>query len=306
MPASTTGQLAALAAAGLWAFTALSIEQAVRRIGSLTVNLIRLVFAFGFLCLAAWISRGQPLPVDASRHAWAWLAVSGLVGFVFGDLCLYRSYLIIGPRLSTLMMSLVPLITTVIGWIVLREVLTRRDMLGMVLTVGGIAWAVLERAKSWTAAPVPEASAAAPGVPLSGLALGFGGALGQAGGLILSKIGIGSYNVFAATQIRVLAGICGYSFLFFVLRWWPNVRAGLRDRRALGFAALGAFFGPFIAVSLSLVAIRATLAGVAASIMALTPVLIIPLVVLLRRERVGTGGVLGALVAVTGVALLFL
>jgi drug/metabolite transporter (DMT)-like permease len=94
--------------------------------------------------------------------------------------------------------------------------------------------------------------------------------------------------------------------MFFLLRWWPNVRTGLRDRRALGFAALGAFFGPFIAVSLSLIAIRATLAGIAASIMALTPVLIIPLVVLLRRERVGIGGVLGALVAVSGAALLFL
>jgi drug/metabolite transporter (DMT)-like permease len=298
---TTTGQLAALGAAGLWAFTALSIEQAARRIGSLTVNLIRLVLAFGFLSLAGWIARGVPLPVDATRHAWIWLAVSGLVGFVFGDLCLYRAYLVIGPRLSTLMMSLVPLLTTVIGWVVLGEVLTRRDLLGMSLTVGGIAWAVSERGKSWTAAP-----AARPGVPLRGLALGFGGALGQAGGLILSKIGIGSYNAFAATQIRVLAGIAGYSLLFFLLRWWPNVWTGLRDRRALGFAALGAFFGPFIAVSLSLIAIRATLAGVAASIMALTPVLIIPLVVLLRRERVGIGGVLGALVAVSGVCLLFL
>ena len=299
MRPSTTGQLAALGAAGLWAFTALAIEQAARRIGSLTVNLIRLVLAFGFLCLASWISRGLPLPVDASRHAWIWLAVSGLVGFVFGDLCLYRAYLVIGPRLSTLMMSLVPLLTTVVGWLALREVLTGRDLLGMGLTVTGIAWAVIDRSRSWS-----EAQAGRP--PLSGLALGFGGALGQAGGLILSKIGIGSYNAFAATQIRVLAGIAGYSLMFFVLRWWPNVRTGLRDRRALGFAALGAFFGPFIAVSLSLIAIRSTLSGVAASIMALTPVLIIPLVVLLRRERVGLGGVLGALVAVTGVALLFL
>jgi drug/metabolite transporter (DMT)-like permease len=311
VPASTTGQLAALGAAGLWAFTALSIEQAARRIGSLAVNLIRLVLAFGFLCLATWISRGQPLPLDATRHAWVWLAVSGLVGFVFGDLCLYRSYLVIGPRLSTLMMSLVPLLTTVIGWIALGEVLTRRDMLGMALTVAGIGWAVLDRSKSWTAVPAGEPGteerhSGMPGVPLSGLALGFGGALGQAGGLILSKIGIGGYNAFAATQIRVLAGIAGYSLLFFALRWWPNVWSGLRDRRAVGFAALGAFFGPFLAVSLSLIAVRAILAGVAASIMALTPVLIIPLVVLLRRERVGIGGVLGALVAVTGVALLFL
>jgi drug/metabolite transporter (DMT)-like permease len=184
--------------------------------------------------------------------------------------------------------------------------LTGRDLLGMVLTVTGIAWAVLDRSKSWSSAVSEASSGTGARPPLSGLALGFGGALGQAGGLILSKIGIGSYNAFAATQIRVLAGITGYSLMFFLLRWWPNVRTGVRDRGALGFAALGAFFGPFLAVSLSLIAIRSTLSGVAASIMALTPVLIIPLVVLLRRERVGIGGVIGALVAVTGVVLLFL
>jgi drug/metabolite transporter (DMT)-like permease len=298
---ATSGQLAALAAAALWACTALAIEQAARRIGSLTVNLIRLVFAFGFLCLAAWISRGLALPLDASRHAWTWLAVSGLVGFVFGDLCLYRAYLVIGPRLATLMMALVPLLTTLIGWLVLGETLTRRDLAGMALVMAGVAWAVTERGKSWTALPAPRR-----GVTPWGVALGFGGALGQAGGLVLSKLGMGSYDVLAATQIRVLAGVAGYSLLFVALRWWPRVRTGLRDRTALGFAALGAFFGPFVAVSLALLAIRNTAAGVAASIMALTPVLIIPLVVALKRERVGLGGLLGAVVAVAGVALLFL
>jgi drug/metabolite transporter (DMT)-like permease len=305
VPAATTGQLAALAAAGLWAGTALVIEQAARRIGSLTVNLIRLAFAFGFLCLAGWISRGRFLPTDASRHAWIWLAVSGLIGFTFGDLCLYRAYLVIGPRLSTLMMSLVPLLTAAIGWLVLGETLTRRDVWGMLLIVGGVAWAIVERGKSWTALPAARAAGSS-GVPVAGIALGFGGALGQAGGLVLSKLGMGSYNVFAATQIRVLAGWAGYALLFIPLRWWPNVVPALKDRRALVFTALGAFCGPFAAVSLALVAIRNTAAGVAASIMALTPVLIIPMVVLLRRERVGLGGLLGSLVAVGGVALLFL
>jgi drug/metabolite transporter (DMT)-like permease len=139
-----------------------------------------------------------------------------------------------------------------------------------------------------------------------GVALGLGGALGQAVGLILSKIGMAGYNAFAATQVRVIAGTVGYALLFFVLGWWPNVRTGIRDRKALAFSALGAFFGPFLAVSLSLIAIRNTVAGVAASIMALTPVLIIPLVILVKKERVGIGGLVGALVAVTGVALLFL
>ena len=303
MLSAYTGQLAALGAAALWACTALAIEGAARRIGSLTVNLVRLVFAFAFLCLAGWLSRGLALPVDATPHAWAWLTVSGLVGFTFGDLCLYRAFIVIGSRLSTLMMSLVPPLTALIGWLALGETLTGRDFLGMTLTVSGIAWAVLERTRPKAG---QGASLHVSQITPAGLALGFGGALGQASGLILSKIGMGSYDAFAATQVRVIAGIAGYTLLFFALGWWPNVRQGLRDRKALGFAALGAFFGPFLAVSLSLIAIRSIVAGVAASIMSLTPVLIIPLVILLRGEKVGIGGIAGAVVAVCGVALLLL
>lgn len=303
MTASLAGHWAALGAAALWACTALAIEGAARRIGSLAVNLIRLVFAFAFLCLGGWIFRGQPLPLDAPRHAWIWLTVSGLVGFTFGDLCLYRAFVVVGSRLSTLLMSLVPPLTAVIGFLALNETLTPRDLLGMTLTVGGIAWAVLERTKP----PALEGRTDPSGhVRPAGIALGLGGALGQAGGLILSKIGMGSYDAMAATQIRVLAGFTGYVLLFFALGWWPKVWRGLADRKALGLTGLGAFFGPFAAVTLSLIAIRGTVAGVAASIMALTPVLIIPLVILLRGERVGIGGLAGAVVAVSGVALLFL
>jgi drug/metabolite transporter (DMT)-like permease len=302
MTGQLAGQCAALGAAALWACTALAIEGAVRRIGSLTVNLLRLLFAFGFLCLAGWLFRGRALPLDATPHAWIWLTVSGLVGFTFGDLCLYRAYFLLGSRLSTLLMSLVPPITALLGWLALGETLNGRDLLGMTLTVGGIAWAVLERTRPAAAEGLRSTGHVTPG----GILLGLGGALGQAGGLILSKFGMGSYHAVAATQVRVLAGIGGYSLLFVALRWWPNVREGVRDRTALGYTALGAFFGPCIAVTLSLIAIRSTVSGVAASIMALTPVLIIPLVVLLRGERVGLGGLAGAVVAVSGVALLFL
>ena len=140
----------------------------------------------------------------------------------------------------------------------------------------------------------------------AGVALGFGGAVGQAGGLVLSKLGMGDYDPFAATQIRVLAGTAGYVLLFFALHRWGRVARAFADRRALGYTAVGAVFGPFLGVSLSLAAVQLTLTGVAASIMAITPVLIIPVLVLHRRERVGVGGVLGALLAVAGVVLLFL
>ncbi|HEY0511419.1 MAG TPA: DMT family transporter [Thermoanaerobaculia bacterium] len=307
------GQLAALGTAVCWAFSALAFAAAGRRMGVLPLNLIRLAMALGFLSLAAWGLRGVPLPVDASPRAWGWLAVSGLVGFVFGDLCLFQAYVLIGPRIASLMMSLAPLLTALIGWLVLGETLTGRDALGMALTVGGIGWAVLERhpqppgeAPAEPRSPPHSPPHKRPRASLAGLALGFGGALGQAGGLVLSKLGMGSYDAVAATQVRVIAGIAGYALLLLAVRRWRRVGQAMGDRRALGFAAVGAFFGPFLGVSLSLFAVRYTVAGVAASIMALQPVLVIPLVVLLHRERVGLGGIAGALVAAAGVALLFL
>ena len=305
MSPAHAGQLAALGAATCWSFSALAFDVAARRLGPLTLNLIRLVFAFLFLSLLAWDLRGLPLPMDASPRAWAWLAVSGLVGFVFGDFCLFRAFLAIGPRLSMLMMSLAPPLTALIGWLLLGETLGLRELAGMVLTVTGIGWAVLERKRPATpeeAAPGVAARRASP----AGICFGFCGALGQAGGLVLSKLGMGGYDAVAATQVRVVAGIAGSALLFLVFHWWPRVGPALRDGRALSFAAVGAFFGPCLGVSLSLYAVHRTVSGVAASLMALTPVLLIPLVVLLRRERVGIGGVAGALVAVAGVAVLCL
>ena len=297
-----TGELAALGTASCWAVTALAFEAAGRRVGSLAVNLVRLVMAFGLLAAAGWATRGLPLPTDASGHAWLWLSVSGLVGFVLGDICLFRAFLVLGPRLATLMMSLAPPLAAIVGWLVLGEVLSGRDVLGMSLTIGGIAWALLERSRQRCE---PSVMAGGPRPSLAGVALGFGGALGQGAGLVLSKLGMGAYSAFPATQIRVLAGIVGLSLLFVPLGWWRRVGAAVRDARAMGYAAIGAFFGPFLGVTLSLVAVRTTEAGVAASLMATTPILIIP-VVALRGERIGPGGLAGAVVAVAGVALLFL
>lgn len=305
MPEHSLGELAALGAAACWAVSALVFEAAGRRIGTLTLNLIRLVMALGMLSLATWATRGLLLPLDATPRMWLWLGASGLVGFTFGDLCLFRAYVEIGPRLGTLSMPLVPLFTAALGWLLLRETLTPRDGWGMVLTVLGIAWAVLDR--NAHRPPLSEQDPAAPRrAPLRGLLLALGGAVGQAVGLVLSKIGMGSYPALATAQVRVTAGLLGYVVLFFVLRRWGRVHGALRDGLALTYSAAGALFGPVIGVSLALVAVRHTVAGVAATLMALTPILVIPLVYLVRREKAGWGGLGGAAMAVSGAALLLL
>lgn len=314
-PIAHAGELAALATAGCWVASMLAFEAAGRRIGSLSVNLLRLLLAIGLGAAAGVLFRGMALPLDASPHAWLWLSVSGLVGFTFGDLCLFRAFVLVGARISSLLMALAPPFTALIGWAILGEVLSGTDLLGMAITLLGVGWAVLERtppAATGTAGPVAAPRAAAQAgettgrlAPL-GVLLGVAGALGQAGGLVLSKLGMGSYDAFAATQIRVLAGTAGFAVVFTLLGRWHRLARAATDRRAFGYTAVGAFFGPFLGVSMSLLAVRYTLTGVAASIMATTPILIIPVVVLLGREKVGLGGWLGAALAVAGVAILFL
>lgn len=297
-PFSHAGELAALATACCWTISGLAFQTAGRRVGSLPVNLIRLVIGFFLLGAFTWATRGAPLPTDASSHTWLWLSLSGLAGFTIGDLCLFRAFVVLGARISMLLMTLVPIFTTIFGFLVMREVLTPMELAGMALTIVGVSSVVLERRR--------DANGLVERLPLSGILLGLGGAVGQALGLVLAKFGMGSYDAFASTQIRVLAGLIGFAVVFTATHRWPRVRAALSNRRAMASTSIGAFFGPFLGVSLSLLAVQYTEAGVAATLMALAPVLIIPVSIVFYREHVAWPAAVGAAVAVCGSALLFL
>lgn len=315
------GELAALGTALCWTVTALSFESAGKRIGSLTVNITRLVMAAALFAVFGLLTRGVAVPVDASREAWLWLSLSGLVGFVIGDLFLFQAFVDIGARVSMLIYASVPPLTALLGRFVLDERLTTRGILGMALTVAGIAWVVLRRPPEPAqpdhhavpvapfADPEGEASEFAASIRrtrVRGALFAFGGALGQAGGLVLGRLGAGTtLNPFAATQIRVFAGIIGFSLMFTVTRKWKEVAKAVGDGGAMARVSTGALFGPFLGVSLGLFAAQNTSTGIASTIMALVPVLIIIPSVLLFKEKVTLREVFGAIVAVTGVGILF-
>jgi drug/metabolite transporter (DMT)-like permease len=293
------GEIAALLTAFCWTATSIAFEAAGRRIGSLVVNLTRLLWAIPLLAVLNLVIRGRAWPFDAPPEAWAWLGVSGLIGFAIGDLLLFRAFVVIGARLSMLVMALVPPMTALLGIALLGERLTPREWAGMALTVAGVSWVVRER--------VPAAGGAMVHPSAGGVLLALGGAAGQAAGLVLSKIGMRLYpTALAANQIRVIAGTVGFIVIFFAMRRWGRFRAGLRDRVAQGQTLVGAIFGPFAGVTLSLVAVRLTEAGVAATIMALPPVLILPFSRWVRRDHVTLRATLGAILAVVGCMLLFL
>jgi drug/metabolite transporter (DMT)-like permease len=295
---SHPGEWAALLTAFFWTITALAFESAGKRVGSLVVNLLRLSIALILSMIFLSIFRGRALPLDAPAHAWFWLSASGLVGLVGGDFLLFRAFIVIGARISMLIMASVPPLTALAGWLILGETLVPVQLLGMALTVAGISLVVLQRNPGKPQVMFSK--------PLAGVLLALGGALGQAAGLILSKYGMGDYNAFAATQIRVIAGLLGFAVLFTVLRRWERVPRALRNGRAMINVQIGATFGPFLGVSFSLVAIQHTEAGIAATIMSIVPVLIIPPAAIIFKERITFKEVAGAALAVAGIAILFL
>jgi len=298
------GEIAALITALFWTVTALAFEASGRKIGSLVLNLLRLLFGFFFLSVFTLFYRGYLFPVDATTETWFFLFISGLIGFVIGDLCLFQAFVLIGARISMLIMSLAPPITALISWIILDETLTPQNWLGMIVTMAGITLVVFKKADR--SSHKGMFNRVKIGFPMVGVLLALGGALGQGAGLVLSKFGMKEYDAFAASQIRILAGIFGFVMIFTFLRRWRDVFLALTFRKPMLQMSLGAFFGPFLGVSFSLIAVKYASAGVAATLMSIVPVLIIAPSVIFLKEKVTLKEIVGALIAVAGVALFFL
>ena len=298
---SSIGELAALFTAVCWTVTAISFEAASRKVGSIPVNIIRLVMAFVLIGLFTWIRRGMLIPLDATAYNWFWLALSGLVGFVIGDLFLFKAFAVIGSRLSLLIMTLVPPFAALIGWLLMGEVLALIHIGGMALTISGIGLVILHRKrKGQKTQNLPERP------PPLGIIYALLGAIGQATGLVLSKFGMQDYDAFSATQIRVIAGIIGFTIVIHVFKKWFAVNHALKNKKALKLMLIGAIFGPFLGVSSSLIAVKYTATGIASTVMSISPILILPATYFLYKQKVSWREVVGALISISGIALFFL
>ncbi len=292
------GEIAALLTALFWTVTALSFEVASRQVGSLSVNIIRLFFAFWWLLIYNWIAKGSALPTDASMHNWIWLGLSGLVGFVFGDYFLFKSYPILSSRVSMLIMTTVPPITAITGWIFLGETLSLLHILGMVLTVGGISLSILGRTSGEKGVKL--------NYPIKGVLYALGGAVGQSIGLIISKYGMQGYDAFSSTQIRIIFGLAGFIILIAIMGRYREVGLALQSKKGMSRIMLGSVFGPFLGVSFSLIAVKYASTGVASTLMAVVPIMIIAPSVFILHHKVTLREVIGAIVSVSGVVLFFI
>lgn len=293
------GEFCALGTAGCWALGSNLFAAAGQRMGSVVLNRLRITVGAVLLAVTLLVVRGSPWPTWAGPTEVALLAVSGLVGFVFGDSWYFRSMVILGPGRAALLASLAPLLTALLGWPVLGETPGPLVLLGMLMTVGGIAWVLWEREQREHAHV--EGSAAV------GVLAGVLAAVGQAVGYVISKRALATgLDALSATVIRVLAAAAGMWLLALARRDARRTLGALRDRRAAAFMAGGAVFGPYLGVTLSLAALQFIQAGVAASITAIYPVLTLAISSRAHGERFDARTIAGSLVAVAGVVVLFL
>lgn len=297
------GELAGLATSLCWSFTSIFFTLSGRLVGSPVVNRTRLVLAFVMVSSLHLVTQGELLPVYADPERWGWMAASGVIGFVIGDACLFQAFVMIGPRLSMLLMALNPVMGAVLARALLSESLTAGQLAGIALAISGVAWVVTDRRNGRD--DLPDASLR---FYVIGVLFGLGGALGQAVGLIASKKGLeGDYSALSGNLMRLtVATIVIWALAAANGQMRPTAQK-LRDHpRAIRFIVGGAIAGPFLGVWLSLIAVQNAPVGVASTLTSLTPVFLLPLGWLFFKERITQRAVVGTALAVAGTAILFL
>ncbi|WP_372808155.1 DMT family transporter [Pontiella sp.] len=308
---SLTGHFFAICCTLCWAVTAVSFAYAGRRVGSLPVNIIRLVMGVAFFALISAVRFGTLWPADATPHQWLWMSISGFIGFFLGDLFLFRAFLLIGTRLSMLMMTLAPLFTSLLAWLMLGEALSPAGLLGMALTMGGIALVVGERGGAKDEqAPVSKTK---------GLLFALLGAMGQGSGAVLAKLGMARsfeelpamlagdappLDAFQATQIRVTIAMLSFIVLVTLLRSHRRVLKAHTDWRAMIALLIGAFLGPFLGATLFNKSLQYVPSGITQTIVATVPIVIMPLTLWIEKDQISRRAVLGSAIAVSGIFLL--
>ena len=289
------GEFISIGVAFSWTATALLSEFGSKRLGNLTLNVLRMALALLFSVVLFGVVTGNILPPGASAEACGWMLLSGLVGYVIGDFCLFQCYIIIGSRYGQLFMTLAPLSAALMAWVMLGQQMTLMSILAMLVTLFGISISVLGRG---------EHHKVSLKLPLNGILL------------VLSKIGMDYYEPsasmpewlvpFSANFYRCVAGIIGFTFLLYYRDGMAPLREAMHDKKGLSVATATTIFGPFVGVGFSLMAVQYTAAGIASTLMAMTPIIIILPAYWLFHEKITWKAILGALISVIGVSLFFL
>lgn len=289
------GEFSALLTAFLWSGTSFAFSSAAEKIGSLQLNINRIIFASVFLISTIFI---MGYDLNLSNSQFRNLIISGVIGLVIGDSFLFKSYQMIGARISMLLMALSPAMSTLLAFIFLNETITILGMIGIIITLCGISLVVLERN---TQSKYKITSL--------GILYGVLGALGQSAGLIFAKFAFAEGHItgFVATFVRVFSSVIIFLPVMLFLKKYKNpYKIFSKNKSAFGATLLGTILGPFLGITFSLIAVENTKVGIAATLMSTMPIIMLPMVKYIYKEKLSWRAISGAVIAVSGVALIFL
>ncbi len=291
------GEIAALSAALLWTSTSLIIERKGKNISPTILNFYRMFLGLILVSLVMFFKKGFFISKGSSLNPWLWLMGSGVIGFAFGDVFLFKSYQLIGARLTLLIYSFNPVIITMLSFLIFGEKLSLINLLGIIVIFCGILLVVTKKKVD---------KLRGKNINFYDLIPAFMACFGQAVGVIFSKLGMVTLDPLDATQMRLAGGLIGMIILLFVsknLKGIVNLNWDKDSYLTIGYVSI---IGTFIAVFLSMIAIKNTPAAIASILMSTQPVLILPISRIFTKEKVQLVEIIGAFMTFLGVALLIL
>ncbi|MEM7675871.1 MAG: DMT family transporter [Myxococcota bacterium] len=291
------GELAALVAALLWAIASTQFAVLGQRLSALTLNVLKTLIGLLFMAVTLVITSGNLWPPSLDDTDFAWLVVSGLLGLTIGDWAYFQSLIRLGARRALLLWALIPPLTALGAVPVLGEPLGPRLILGITVTVGGVTWVMREQTDK-----ANQSSDKA--VDLASIGFGILAVLAQCGGSLTAKLGGHGLDALSISVVRLAAGSVGILVWAIAQKRVPAVLAVLKQTRLTARVVTATFVGTYLGIWLSMLSLQLTLAGIAATLSSTSPIFVLPIARFWLRESVSFRAIVGATIAVAGIAIL--
>ncbi|MCI5076264.1 DMT family transporter [Oricola sp.] len=291
-------ELAALAAAMTWAFSAVLAAGPSGALGAIAFNRLRMGIVF--VILAAYVLLTGGWRTLETGHLLP-LILSGFIGIFLGDTCLFVTMNRLGPRRSNILFSTNAPISALLGWMFLGETIVTQKIVGIAVVFAGVVLAIVfgkrrSQLDTWETVKGPMAV---------GVTLGLLAALCQSvGSLIARPVMETGVDPATASALRVLVSVVCLSALMATGIRQVQAKTAVTMRMAVvigisGIAAMG------IGMTLVLFALSGGKVGIVATLSATTPAWILPLIWIKTRERPAAMAWVGSLLVVAGSGLIF-
>jgi drug/metabolite transporter (DMT)-like permease len=302
-----SGELVAILTTICWSVGIFPFTEATKRIGAAPINQYRLLLAWLIISLILFFVYSVSLNglfTNPHLYHYVFLGLSGIVGFTIGDYCSFTSFKLLGPKLGSLYTTFAPGAALTVGFLVLGEQINRIGILGISITIGGVIWLTLSKKDA------AAAESAGFTRDKKGILYGIIGALCQGTGLVLSKLGMDYYSdrlpTMHAVWIRLMfAFMAAFVASFFLKRLIENSKPIIANKNnGIPYMVFGTLMGPVAGVSFSLMAIQKLEVAVAQTIFALLPIFVLPINLIVYKEKITIQSVFACLTAIVGVLIL--